>query len=287
MKTLIIGDIHISEDSINEIDSIFTKDILPLNADRIIQLGDFYDKNRPNPSELKYGTHLIRRLVERYDDVTILAGNGSHEFLNNVAVIEYLKELDANIIKKPDFILDNILYGHYMLYESRLSYGSGKCGIKDLKQYKWVFLGHQHNPQKLSDTIFHLGSIRYCNFNEVTDAFKQVAIVDGDKIEFIPLKSPIKMEDFSSIEELEKADKNIKARLVINSFSQFKKEINLISKYKDKFIEFKIKLEFTEAQKNIEISNNQNKKLEDILNDGIHQIQDQDVQDLLKRVIYE
>jgi DNA repair exonuclease SbcCD nuclease subunit len=281
MKTLLVGDIHITESNINEIDNIFTKDIFSLNADRIILLGDLFDKNRPTPYELKYGTHLIRRLVEKYIDVTILAGNGSHEFLNNVAIIEYLKDLDAKIITDDHFILDNIYYGHFMLYESRLAYGSGKCGIKDLKQYKWVFLGHQHNPQKLSDTIFHLGSIRYCNFNEVTDTFKQVAIVDGNKIEFIPLKSPIKMIDVKSLEELPNIDANSKVRLVISSFAQFKKEINEISKYKDKFIEFKVKMNF---EKDLQVAKEikSNKKLEEILEEGINRIEDEDVKKLLK-----
>ena len=56
MRTLIIGDIHIEENSIEEISSIFEKDIFVIKADKIIQLGDLFDKNRPSPKELKFTT---------------------------------------------------------------------------------------------------------------------------------------------------------------------------------------------------------------------------------------
>lgn len=281
MRTLIIADLHITEDSISEIDNIFTKDILSIQADRVIQLGDFYDRNRPSPAELKYGTSLVDSLVKKYKDVTILAGNGSHEFLNNTAVVEYLNNLGVKIIKEDHVVIDDIFYGHFMLYESDLQYGSGKCGIKDLEKYKYAFLGHQHNIQKLSNTIYHLGSIRYVNWNEVTDDFKQVAIIEDDKLEFIPLKKPIKMNDVHSIEELQDVEFDSKVRLVINSFEQFKKEINLLSNYKKKFIEFKVKLNF---EKDLEVSKEvkSNKKLEDIIEAGIAQIKDKEVRKLLQ-----
>jgi len=50
-----------------------------------------------------------------------------------------------------------------MLNESKLEYGSGRYGIKDLKDYDYVWLGHQHSPETLVENkIFHLGSeIKY------------------------------------------------------------------------------------------------------------------------------
>jgi len=286
MRTLLIADIHIEDNAIEEIDSIFENDICKLKADRIIQLGDLFDKNRPTPNELKFTTHLINKLIKQYKDVTLLAGNGSHEFLNGVAVIEYMKELGAKIIPKDHFVQENIYYGHHMLHESMLEYGSGKCGLKDLKQYNYSILAHQHNFQKFNDKVYHLGSIRYQNFNEASDENKYVAILtDNKELELIALKSPIKMKDFYSLVELEKADKNIKARLCINSFEQFKKSINEIHKYKLKFSQFKVKLDFEEEKVELEKADNSNKKLEEILQEGIAQVKDVEVREMLQKAL--
>jgi len=57
-KTIIIGDTHITEKSIPELTETF-KEIFGYKADRCYQLGDFFDSNKPNPSELK--CYSIRR----------------------------------------------------------------------------------------------------------------------------------------------------------------------------------------------------------------------------------
>jgi len=288
MRTLLIGDIHISDESIKEIDSIFDNDIFKIKVDRVIQLGDLFDKNRPTPKEIKFATKLIHKMSTLYKEVILLAGNGTHEFLNNVAIIEYLKELSGKIkiITKDHFIEDNVYYGHHMLYSSKLEYGTGKCGVKDLEKYNYAVLAHQHEPQKFTDTIFHIGSIRYQHFNEVTDEFKRVAILtDNNKIEFVTLESPIKMQDFFSLDALEKANKNIKARLVINSFADFKKSINEIHKFKNKFHTFKVKLDFEKEVETVEKASTSNKKLEEIIADGINKINDKDVRDMLKEAL--
>jgi len=286
MRTLLIADIHIEDNAIEEIDSIFVNDICKLKADRIIQLGDLFDKNRPTPNELKFTTHLINKLIKQYKDVTLLSGNGSHEFLNGVGIIEYMHELGAKVIPKDHFVQENCYYGHHMLHESLLEYGTGKCGLKDLKQYNYAILAHQHNFQKFNDKVYHLGSIRYQNFNEASDENKYVAILtDNKELELIALKSPIKMKDFYSLVELEKADKNIKARLCINSFEQFKKSINEIHKYKLKFSQFKVKLDFEEEKVELEKADNSNKKLEEILQEGIAQVKDIEVREMLQKAL--
>jgi len=206
MRILIIGDLHITEDSIEELQSIFDNDIYKIKVDSIVQLGDLFDRNRPSPQELQFATSLIKQWTVLYKEIILLSGNGSHEFLNNVAVIEYLKELSGKIkvITKDHFVRDNIYYGHHMINESNMSYGSGKFGLKELKKYKFAFLGHNHLLQDFNKQVFHVGSIRYVSFNEIEDKFKRVALLEDDKVEFIELKAPIKMKDFISVEELEK-----------------------------------------------------------------------------------
>ena len=288
-KTLLIGDLHIEDSAIEELQSIFENDIFKIKVDSIIQLGDLFDKNRPTPKELKFATELIHKLTTLYKNVTLLAGNGSHEFKDGIGIIEYLKELSEKIkiITKDHFTENNIYYGHHMLNESKLEYGTGKIGLKDLKKYKFAFLGHQHNPQDFNKNVFHVGSLRYVHFNEVEDEFKRVALLEDDKVKFIELKSSIPMVDVHSIEEINKRGLNNydilpKVRLIISSFEQFKKEINEIEYYKNKFSDFKLKLDFKKINENPEVAKKESKKLEQILNEGIEKVKDKEVRELLK-----
>ena len=285
MRILVIPDIHIEEKAISEISNIIFE-ITSIKADIVVQLGDFYDKNRPTPYELKFGTTIAQTLVDKYGKVIILSGTGKHDILNNTSIIEYLESVGV-IVAKKDFVYNNILFGHFMLHESKLEYGTGKCGIKDLKKYKYVFLGHQHTPQKLADNIFHVGSIRYVNWNEVNDEYKRVYVIEDDKVTEIPLKSPIKMVDVNSIEELPNEKlKNCKVRLVISSFNQFKKSIDKLTYWKDKFVEFKTKLDFEQdlntSKTSIEKANKQ-KKLQDIIDEGLRNVKDKEVRELLQQ----
>ena len=284
-KTLIIGDIHLTEESIPEIKEIISEIFSNIrDIDKIIQLGDFYDNNRPTPKELEYGTQLARYLKWMASDTTIISGTGRHDILNNVSVISYLSSLGINAVK-GDYIFNNVLYGHYMLYESKLQYGTGKCGIKDLKKYKYVFLGHQHNPQKLSDTIYHPGSIRYCNWGEVEDKNKQVPLLEDNKLTFIPLTSPIKMQDVHCIKELENLPKRNKVRLVIKSFDCFKKVINQLPKYENKFFEFALKTDFKIEQKEIKIETTTGKNFKQSLDTYLNENKiDKDIQNILKEI---
>jgi DNA repair exonuclease SbcCD nuclease subunit len=288
MKTLIIGDNHISDSSIEEINTIYEKDIFTIKADRVIQLGDLFDKNRPTPKEIRFTTQLIHKLSTLYKEVILLAGNGTHEFLNEVAIIEYLKEISGKIKieTKDHFILGNVYYGHHMLTQSRLEYGTGKFGLKELKNYDYSILAHQHSFQKFNSKVYHIGSIRYQHFNESSDKEKYIATITDGKLEFIPLSSVIKMRDFHSLEELDKAEEGIKARLVLSSFDQFKKSVNNIQKFKLKFKDFKVKLDFSkEVKSEISKKETSNKKLEEILQEGIEKVQDKEVRDLLKEAL--
>lgn len=282
MKKLLFTDPHIIESSINELNIIFTE-IISYKADELLMLGDYYDKNRPSAKELEFGTRWAKNFVNGFKKVIFLKGTGQHDRDKDNSVIDYLKYLGIKVI--DDYIdEDNNFYGHFMLHESKLEYGTGKCGIKDLTKYNYVFLGHQHNPQKLTDKIYHLGSCRYCNFNEVGDKNKQIAFIENNEIKFIPLKSPIKIVDVKTINELHDRDlEGYKVRLCISSFEQFKKEINLIQKIKNNYADFKVKLDFSDNL----ITSSDNKetkslKSEEIIENYLKNIKDPEVKQLLE-----
>jgi len=283
MKTLIVGDLHINERSISEIDEIFEKDILSIESDRIIQLGDFFDKNTPTPLELKFSSELVLKLKKHYKEVIILSGTGSHDLLRGTSVIEHLESLGVKVIK-GDYNEDNLLFGHWMTNESKFEYGTAKHTVTELKKYKNVFLGHQHNPQIIDDHIYHIGSIRHVNFNEVDD-IKHIVLLEDDRLFFIQLKHCIPMKDVTDVTQLEQIDTRTKVRVIFNSFEDYKKNASYVNKVGKKFFLFKLKMNFEQSK----ILVNASKKLDpteinknNIIQSYIDKIEDKEVQRLLK-----
>jgi hypothetical protein len=95
------------------------------------------------------------------------------------------------------------------------------------------------------------------------------------------------MKDVDSVRKLPNINATTKVCLVISSYQQFKNEINEIAKWKDKFAEFKFKLNFeTPTQSNEQkTQNNEHKKLEDVIREAIEKIEDKDVKDLLREAL--
>jgi len=280
-RTLIIGDSHISEENIPELENIF-KEIFSIPATKLIHLGDFYDKSMPTPKEISFGTRIAKEMKKKYKDVTILAGNGGHEYYHEGNITDYLTVLGINI-EKGNYEFDNILMGHWMLNESKLEYGSGRCSMESLKQYKWVFLGHQHLFQKFSETIYHPGSIFFKTFGEIEDEYKRVIIIEDGKLTFVPLKSPIPMKDIYSIEEGEKLDKKTKVRLIFKDFEEYKENINKINNLKNKFHRFQLKLDFKEEEKQKEeVKPKKKVELMELFKKAVSNIKDKDVKSLIE-----
>ena len=280
MSKLIITDPHIEEKHIEELEKIF-QEIYQQEADELIMLGDYYNSKKPNAKEILFGTKWAVKFVKKYKKVIFLRGN--HDRTQDVSAIDYLQYLGINIV--DDYTdEDNNFYGHFMVEGSKFEYGTYKYTIKQLAHYNMVFLGHQHSFQAIKDHIWHIGSIRYIGFNEVSDNSKYILKL-REKPEFIRLHSPIKMVDVHSINELKDRDlENYKIRLIISSFDQFKREINEIPKYKNKYPEFKLKLEFENVIAKGEKAINKGKKnLTQLINQYIEKIEDKDVKELLKK----
>lgn len=285
MKVLAIGDIHIKENNISELSKIF-KEIFSIKADVLIQMGDLFDKTKLTPNELNFACETITKAKNLYKEVYLMAGNDSHEFYKDSRVTNFFKYLSGKIKIVPDEYDMNINdkkyhFGHYMLHSSKLQYGTGRKGIKDFKNYNQVLLAHQHNPQELQkDRIWHIGSISYLHFNEATDPYKRIALID-DKVNFIKLKSPIPMKDVKSVEDLEHLPERTKVRLVISSFKQFKKEVNKINNYRSKFPVFKTKIDIKDKSTELQKATN-SKNINEIVNEFIEKITDTEVKNELR-----
>jgi len=285
MTKLTFTDPHITEDSLEELELVF-KEIFQQKADVLIMVGDYYDKNKPTAKEVIFGTKWAYFFKKKFKKVIFVRGN--HTRTEGVNWIDYLQYIGIECVNdyKDD---DGTYYGHFMVNESKLEYGTGKCGIKDLAKHNFVVLGHQHSFQKLADNAIHLGSVRYVNFNESKDKEKYILFAEGRlSMRRIKLKSPTPMIDVTSIKELGNIkSQNTKVRLVISSYKQFKQEVNEIAKWKNKFFEFKVKLDFTKEviKKEDKLEVAKKKKLEDVLREGIKKIEDKEVRKLLEDII--
>jgi len=279
MKRLIFTDPHLDEASLSEISSIFLE-IMKYEADELIMVGDYFNKANPSSLEILVGTELACRLLGKYKKVIFVEGN--HDKTRGISAVRYLGFLGIQIVE--DYVdEDNNYYGHFMTNKSQMEYGTAKCSMTDLKKYNYVFLGHQHSFQELGVKRFHISSIRYVNFNEAEDENKYIALLEDDKVEFIPLKSTIPMQDVTSIQELSDIDPETKVRIIIASFDQFKKEINEINQYRKKFEEFKIKMDFKPEPVKANIKPVEKKNLQSTVAEWLTKVTDKDVSDLLTK----
>lgn len=280
MAKIIVGDIHIEESCIEELEQI-QLELLHYSADKLILLGDYYEKRRPSPKELVFGTELAYNLREHFEKVVLIRGN--HDITSDkVSAVDYLKYLDIEIVN--DYEEDNIFYGHFFTDKSLFEYGTHTYTIAQLEKYKYVFLGHQHNPQDITDKIFHVGAVRYVNFNESMDRNKRIAIL-GDKLTWSELSSPIPMKDVTSVGDLKEIDPRTRVRVIFNSFAQFKAELGQLGQYKNKFKELKTKLNFeaiTPMQASESKQPNKKLSLQDLIAEELTKIEDQDVRSLLE-----
>lgn len=289
MKTIVFTDPHITLDSIEELDNVFSE-INDLStyykANRIICLGDYYHRTRLHPKELDFGTYEALRLAKDKEFIMI---KGNHPAIDdNNSSVTYLEHVGIKVVEQ--FIDNNMFFGHFMTEDSSQTgrqyvaeaptmFDKYEKYVKDIKHYDLVLLGHQHNFQKLDSHIFHLGSCRWVSFGEVADTEKYITIIDNEKFNFLPLLSPIPMVDVDSVDKLIDIDNQTKVRLIFKSFKQFKYEINKIGSFKNKFVDFKIKLDFITEHEKIETSN---KSTHNIIKEWLDNIIDDDIRTLLK-----
>jgi DNA repair exonuclease SbcCD nuclease subunit len=166
------------------------------NIDTLINLGDTFDGLKPSSKELDVFATFIRRLGNKQH--IILAADSHESTTQEESILNHYGILSDNVKIVKEFKDGNHLYcGHYVIKESKAGYGA-KLSKTDLKDYLYVFLGHQHSYEMIKPNICHLGSVRYVDFAEAQDKVKIVALITGygtdkEEVHFLKLKSPIPM----------------------------------------------------------------------------------------------
>jgi DNA repair exonuclease SbcCD nuclease subunit len=253
MKALIFADPHITENSMEELSSIF-EEILSNKEDEdiLVCLGDWNDKKRPSPKEIKFGTYWAKEFKDNFERFIMIIGN--HPDLGELSNVDYLSNLGIECYE--EYVLNDYYFGHFMTDLSLKSFGEYKRDrqIKDLLRYKYGFIGHQHDYQRLTDNLIHLGSCRYVSFGELES--KKIARVNDGIVSLIGLETPLQAITTYCREDLDSIDANKKVRLIFKDFDTFKRNINSLEQYKKKFKVFKVELDFEEIKSENTIKEN-------------------------------
>ena len=284
---LIIGDPHIEERNLDELEKTFTEIYAYSDAREIICLGDYYHSKRPTPKELEFGTKWTKKFSDISLQFFILYGN--HPAINEQeSSINYLIYINDNIGIRNDLLIGDCYFAHKMTEKSEMYFGLGESTLskylvntKDLKKYGFTFLGHQHKFQKIDENIYHVGSCIFNSFGELNHNKKYISLVTPEKVEFVELQSVIPMMEVFSINELDKVNQKTKVRLTIKSFDQFKKEINFVKNLKNKFCQFKLKLDFQKEITKVEFKKDSN-KFKQLIENWLKNIKDEEIKQELK-----
>lgn len=176
MNILFASDFHILESDLTEINAIFDelliiKDKYCIN--KLIIAGDSFDKINPTSKELD----CLSSFLKKINTPTILLAANSHESTTQTeSVVNHFGILQDTInVVKEYHDENNLFVGHFIVNSSSRNYG-GTVDSKTLQQYRYVILGHGHNPEMIKPNICQLGSIRYVDFGEDPKLSKIVAI---------------------------------------------------------------------------------------------------------------
>ena len=257
---LFFTDLHISKDSLKEC-SLILDEILDLcnkfNITHVFNVGDTFDVIKPTSLELTLFADFIKKLNR---PITILIAN-SHESLSiEDSILNHFALLSDMVTVVKEYTDESHLYlGHFIVNESKQNYGGTKSKT-DLVAYKYVILGHGHQPELIAPNICQLGSSRYVSFAEANDKEKLVCIIndyktDAEKVIFQPLKAPYPMKEVlvSTLSEktqkkalsclqlfkfLDQLDPKTKVKVKIQDFESFKLYLPSEEKYQSKFIKY-------------------------------------------------
>jgi len=291
MKIMIASDFHIEESSFGEIDFIF-EELIALkekeNIDELYLLGDIFDKIYPSPLEMDCFASFIKKI----DLPTTIVIAKSHESESAVSsVLNHFGILKDNIKTYFEWIEVEpqtnykMGLGHFCIKESLCGFNETRS-IKDFVGLRLVVAGHQHVMQVVGDFFYHIGSVRYVNFDEVRDKCKYVGILTLSSsirdFSLKPLKTPFpmvdiyftvsteKMQQWVSSKELEGKNKDnaeslavltkkidripphAKVRIVLGDFEAYKQWLTVTEHYRERFFKMKELKKFEIKLQNIQ-----------------------------------
>lgn len=282
MNCLFAGDFHITESSLVEINNIFAELLTIIDKAQITRFvitGDSFDKINPTSKELDCFATFLNAIA---CPTIILAANSHESTTPEDSIINHFGILKDNIITCKEYIDNNLFVGHFGVKESKLT-RDGTVEKRELHQYQYVILGHNHTWELIPPNICQLGSVRFVNFNEDTKVPKKIGICYNFKDEkqkwaFFNLTSCLPMTnvclektpEYSGAPEaeivqpraseeqidatykylpdllahLDKLSAKTKVRVIFKDYNSWREFLPFSTKYKNKFSLYKEKKSF-------------------------------------------
>lgn len=170
MNILLFSDLHITKQDLPECISILEEIISLCNEhkiNKIIILGDSFDSLHPDSDVLDIFAQFIKKLGDR--EIIILIADSHESETKQKSILNHYGILAENIKLMKEYQDDDYMYcGHFIIKEAKKNFGATKSK-NDLKKYKFVFLGHQHEYEIIKPNICQLGSCRFVDFGELNE----------------------------------------------------------------------------------------------------------------------
>jgi DNA repair exonuclease SbcCD nuclease subunit len=196
MNYLFYTDLHITDDSLKECESILDEILILCEQYKIhtvYNLGDTFDSIKPSSAALDLFSNFIKKLNR---PMVLLVANSHESETQTISIVNHFGILTDKINVVKEYKDEEKLYlGHFIVNESKTNLFGGTKSKTELSGYKNVILGHGHNFEIIKPNICQLGSCRYVSFGEDANIKKRIGLVTdyGEEKErwgFIELKSP-------------------------------------------------------------------------------------------------
>ena len=250
MKVAVYGDLHITEKSIPEIKEIFEEIYFNKDFDRVIFLGDCFNRKSPTSKEIDFFTWLITEMLKK-GEVDIVVGN-HEESAKTTNALQYLQHIGVTLHQGESLVMlgkFKLGIGHCFFDQGEEFCRDGRFKVEELsKKYDLTLFGHFHKFHKYCDNVYHLGSIRRISFNELEAGVPKYAILtpESGSVDFCDVQTAIPMAEVDSVSKALKMPPRTKLRLVFKSFEKYLKNVNKLPELKKKFHTFKIKHDYTQ-----------------------------------------
>lgn len=282
---LICSDLHIREQDLEEC-SLVSDEIISLcdeyKITEVFNAGDTFDNLIPDSRSQDLFALFIEKLNR---PITTIIAQSHESTTAEDSVLNHYGILSDKIKLYKEYKDRNNLYiGHFIVKEAKKGKFGATVSKEDLKQYKKVYLGHQHTNQEF-DNIVQIGSCRWIDFDESEDKGKYVYIIQdygvkNEKTNKIKLKSAYPMIDLtldlnaqntpytaSNLPYLrgilDSLPEKTKVRVIIKDYSLFREFLQYEEIYKKKFVVFKVKKDF--VIDNVVIAKKENLPLKELL----------------------
>jgi len=250
MKVAVYGDVHIDEKSIPEIKEIFEEIYFNKDYNRVVFLGDCFNRKSPSSKEIDFFTWLITEMLKK-GKVDIAIGN-HEESTKKTNALQYLQHLGVSLHHGESLVMlgkFKLGIGHHFFSEGEEFCKDERFNVDKLsKKYDLTLFGHFHKFHKYCDNVYHLGSIRRVSFNELDAGVPKFAILtpESGSVDFCEVLTAIPMVEVTSVKEALKMDSRAKVRLIFKSFEEYLKNVDNLVKLKKKFHTFKVKHDYTQ-----------------------------------------